>query len=161
MCRKPVPGVDYPQKDVHPELHVDCQVRPAPEDTMLMNFVLVETMNKMIEAEAKANCEACQMNLDSQFDHCRSGNCLDEELNQIDLYLGPAHKKIKINILMNVFDQLRKDMGLKPIMSAQLAKCALAFIPKLQIANQLQDIALYNSHLMEAVRSAYISVIDQ
>ena len=83
-----------------------------------MNFVLVETMNKMIEAEAKANCEACQMNLDSQFDHCRSGNCLDEDLNQIDLYLGPAHKKIKINILMNVFDQLRKDMGLKPIMSA-------------------------------------------
>ena len=161
MCRKPVPGVDYPQKDVHAELHVDCQVRPAPEDTMLMNFVLVETMNKMIEAEAKANCEACQMNLDSQFDHCRSGNCLDEELNQIDLYLGPAHKKIKINILMNVFDQLRKDMGLKPIMSAQLAKCALAFIPKLQIANQLQDVALYNSLLMEAVRSAYISVIDQ
>ena len=151
MCRKPVPGVDYPQKDVHAELRVDCQVHPAPEDTMLMNFVLVETMNKMIEAEAKANCEACQMNLDSQFDHCRSGNCLDEELNQIDLYLGPAHKKIKINILMNVFDQLRKDMGLKPIMSAQLGKCALAFIPKLQIANQLQDVALYNSLLMEAV----------
>ena len=161
MCRKPVPGVDYPQKDVHAELRVDCQVRPAPEDTMLMNFVLVETMNKMIEAEAKANCEACQMNLDSQFDHCRSGNCLDEDLNQIDLYLGPTHKKIKINILMNVFDQLRKDMGLKLIMSAQLAKCTLAFIPKLQIPNQLQDVALYNSLLMEAVRSAYISVIDQ
>ena len=161
MCRKPVPGIDYPQKDVHAQLRVDCQVRPAPEDTMLMNFVLVETMNKMIEAEVKANCEACQMNLDSQFDHCRSGNCLDEDLNQIDLYLGPAHKKIKINILMNVFDQLRKDMGLKPIMSAQLAKCALAFIPKLQIANQLQDVALYNSLLMETVRSAYISVINQ
>ena len=51
-----------------------------------MNFVLVETMNKMIEAETKANCEACQENSDSQFDHCRSGNCLDEDLNQFDLF---------------------------------------------------------------------------
>ena len=25
-CRKPVPGVDYPQKDVYPELRVDCEV---------------------------------------------------------------------------------------------------------------------------------------
>ena len=25
-CRKPVPGVDYPQKDVLPEMHVDCEL---------------------------------------------------------------------------------------------------------------------------------------
>ena len=25
-CRKPVPGVDYPQKDVYPDLQVDCEV---------------------------------------------------------------------------------------------------------------------------------------
>ena len=25
-CRKPVPGVDYPQKDVYPDLRVDCEV---------------------------------------------------------------------------------------------------------------------------------------
>ena len=46
LCRKPVPGVDYPQKDVHAELHVDCEVRPAPTDTLLMNLVLVETMGQ-------------------------------------------------------------------------------------------------------------------
>ena len=79
FCRKPVPGVDYPQKDVYPDLRVDCEVQPPPEDTLLMNFVLVETMNKMIEADTKANCEACRVNSDSQFDHCRSGNCLDED----------------------------------------------------------------------------------
>ena len=161
MCRKPVPGIDYPQKDVHAELRVDCEVRPPPEDTLLMNFVLVETMNRMIEAERKANCEACQFNSDSQFDHCRSGNCLDEDVNQFDLYFNPAHQKIKIDILMNVFDQVRKDMGLKAIMSTQLAKCALAFIPKLQLLNQMQDFVLHNSTLMETVRSAYISVTDQ
>ena len=161
MCRKPVPGVDYPQKDVHAEMHVDCKIRPAPEDTLLMNFVLVETMIKMIEAESKANCEACQVNSNSQFDHCRSGNCLDEDVNQYDLYLVPAYQKIKIGTLMSVFDQVHKDIGLKPIMSAQLAKCAMVYIPKFQIVNQIQDVVLHNSTLMEAVCNAYISVTNQ
>ena len=161
LCRKPVPGEDYPQKHVEAELRVDCEVRPAPEETLLMNFVLVETMNKMIEAETKANCEACQVNSDSQFDHCRSGNCLDENLNQYDAYMGTAYKKIEISTLMNVFDQLRKEIGLKPIMSAQLAKCALAYIPKFHLVNQMQDVILHNSTLMEAVRNAYISVTNQ
>ena len=98
---------------------MDCEVQPAPEDTLLMNLVLVETMSKMIEAETKANCEACWVNSDSQFDHCRSGNCLDEDLNQFDLFFEPAHKKIKVNILMNVFDQVHKEMKLKPILSTQ------------------------------------------
>ena len=96
-----------------------------------MNFVLVEIMNKMIEAETKANFEVCQVNSDSQFDHCRSGNCLDEDLNQFDLFFEPVHKKIKVNILMNVFDQVSIDIGLKPILSLQLAKCALAYIQKI------------------------------
>ena len=126
-----------------------------------MNFVLVETMNKMIEAETKANCEACQVNSDLQFDHCTSGNCLDEDTNQFDLYFELAHEKIKINILMNVFDQVHIDIGFKLILSLQLAKCALAFISKLQLLNQMQDIVLHNSPLMDTVRSAYISVTNQ
>ena len=136
---------------MYPELRVDCEVRPPPEDTLLMNFVLVEIMNKMIEAETKANCEAYQVNSDSQFDHCRSGNCLDEDLNQFDLFFKLAHKKIKVNILMNVFDQVRIDIGLKLILSLQLAKCALAYIPKLQLVNQMQDVVLHNSTLMDVV----------
>ena len=116
-----------------------------------MNFVLVETMNKMIEAETKTNCEACRVNSDSQFDHCRSGNCLDKDTNQFDLYFELAHEKIKITILMNVFDQVHIDIGLKPILSLQLAKCALTYIPKLQLLNQMQDVVLHNSTLMDAV----------
>ena len=74
-CRKPEPGVDYPQKDVLPEMRVDCELRHPPEDTHLMNLVLIESMDKFIHAECKANCEACQVNSDSQFDHCKRGNC--------------------------------------------------------------------------------------
>ena len=43
---------------------------PHPEDTHLMNLVLIESMDKFIHDECKANCEACQVNSDSQFDHC-------------------------------------------------------------------------------------------
>ena len=161
MCRKPVAGVDFPQKDGHAEMRVECEVRPAPEDTLLMNFVLVEVMKKMIEAETKANCEACQVDSDSQFDHCRKGNCLDEDMDQYELYLIPAYQKIKVSTLISVFNQLRKDIGLKPIMSAQLAVSAIAYIPKFHIVNQMQDGVLHNSTLMEAVRSAYISVTNQ
>ena len=40
-CRKPEPGVDYPQKDVLPEMRLDCELHQPPEDTHLMNLVLV------------------------------------------------------------------------------------------------------------------------
>ena len=39
--------------------------------THLMNLVLIERMDKFIHDECKANCEACQVNSDSQFDHCK------------------------------------------------------------------------------------------
>ena len=161
MCRKPTLGIDYPDKNVQPELRVDCEVRPAPDDTMLMNLVLVETIDRIIQAETKANCEACQVNSDSQFDHCQSGNCLDDELDRYDVSMLPSFLNIKITTLMNVFDQLQKDFGLKQILSSQLAKCALAYILRIQIANQIRNPALHNSTLAEAVRSAYISVTDQ
>ena len=52
-------------------MRVDCELRQPPEDTHLMNLVLIESMDKFINDESKANCEACQANSDSQFDHCK------------------------------------------------------------------------------------------
>ena len=52
---------------------------------------------------------------------------------------------------MNVFDQVCIDIGLKLILSLQLAKCTLVYIPKLQLLNQMQDVVLHNSTLMDAV----------
>ena len=36
-----------------------------------MNLVLIESMDKFTHDECKVNCEACQVNSDSQFDHCK------------------------------------------------------------------------------------------
>ena len=86
--------MDYPQKDVLPEMLVDCELRQPPEDTHLMNLVLVETMDKMIEDECKANCEACQVNSDSQFDHCGEGNCL-KILIMLNCMLDQHEKRLR------------------------------------------------------------------
>ena len=160
-CRKPEPGVDYPQKDVLPEMRVDCELRQPPEDTHLMNLVLIESMDRMIDAECKANCEACQVNSDSQFDHCKCGNCLDEDIDHADLYAEPARKRIKVNHLMNVFDQVRTEIGAKLILSKQLAKGALAWIPNDTLVNQIQNVEVHNSPLMNVVRNVHNSVTSQ
>ena len=75
--RKPQPDDDFDEKAGEPEVRIRCKREPLPEDTQLMYFVLIEIMDKKILEEAKANCKACQVNLDSQFDHCCTGNCLD------------------------------------------------------------------------------------
>ena len=160
-CRKPEPGVDYPQKVVLPEMRLDCELRHPPEDTHLMNLVLIESMDKFINDESKANCEACQVNSDSQFDHCKQGNCLDEDIDHAELYAEPARKRIKVNHLMNVFDQVRAEIGAKPILSKQLAKGALAWIPKEKLVNQIQDVEVHNTPLMYIVRNVHNNVSDQ
>ena len=77
-------------KDGEPEMKITYELKVLPEDTELMNLVLVESMDKNIQAESKANCEACQVNSDSQFDHCRSGNCLDDTYDHLDFNCEPA-----------------------------------------------------------------------
>ena len=160
-CRKPEPGIDYPQKDVSPEIRVDCELQHPPEDTHLMNLVLIESMDRMINFECKANCEACQVNSDSQFDHCRSGNCLDEDIDHTELYAEPARKRIKVNDLMKVFDQVRAEIGAKAILSKQLAKGALAWISNEKLVHQIQDVEVHNNPLMNVVRNVHNNVTDQ
>ena len=54
---------------------------------------------------------------------------MDEDIDHAELYAEPARKRIKVNHLMNVFDQVRVEIGAKAILSKQLAKGALAWIP--------------------------------
>ena len=43
-----------------PEMKITYELRVPPENTELMNLVLVESMDKNIQAESKANCETCE-----------------------------------------------------------------------------------------------------
>ena len=98
--------MDFDEKAGEPEVRIHCKREPPPEDTQLMYFVLIEIMDKKILEEAKANCEACQVNSDSQFDHCCTGNCLDETTDHTTLYCAQARSKVQVNELMNVFNNV-------------------------------------------------------
>ena len=86
---------------------------------------------------------------------------MDEDIDHVELYAEPASQKIKVNHLMNVFDQVHAEIGVKPILSKQLAKDALAWIPNKKLVNQIQDVEVHNTTLMNLVRNVHFSVSDQ
>ena len=137
--RKPQPGNQFDEKAGKPEIRICVTRQQPPEDTDLMYLVLLEIVEKKILDEAKAKCEACRINSDSQFDHCESGNCLDEETDHVALYTAEAKNKVQVLDMMIVLDKVCEDLGLKPIFSKQLAKGALAWISVDEIQSKLQN----------------------
>ena len=131
--REPQPGKDYDSKEGEPEIQLDCMFRPPPEDTTIMRVVLETLVNEKITALMKKNCEGCRVDSPSQVDHCRSGGCEDVEIDHVDVYFDDAMKDVQLYEMMNLFDCTRKNLRLKPILAKQLAKGALAFIPKSEL----------------------------
>ena len=111
--------------------------------------------------EAKANCEACQVNSDSKFDHCHTGNCLDETTDHMTLYCAQERSKVQVNDCMNVFDNVHTEMGVKPSFSKQLAKGALAWILNDEIVSKLHNTSIGDSPLMDIVSHVHDNIIDQ
>ena len=92
---KPVRGVNYPEDDeTEPDLWMEIVSRPPPDITMLMNLIMVNAVNQNILTLAKKYCEACQIDSDSQFDHCRLGNCLGETTNHVNVYYKEAKEMV-------------------------------------------------------------------
>ena len=131
---------------------------PIPEDIEVMGMVFAKDMEKHIETEIKEHCEGCQINSDSQKDHCHQGGCLDQDFDQFHAFSEPARKRVKVNDLMNVFDNVHSEMGVKPIFAKQLAKFALAWIPFEQVEVKIAD---RDSALAEAVRTVYVNMIPE
>ena len=76
----------------------------------------------------------------------------------------PYYRLVRIVIritLQNVFNQVRAEIGAKPILSKQLAKGALAWIPNKKLVNQIQDVKVHNTPLMYIVRNVHNNVSEQ
>ena len=121
--RKPVRGVDYPEDDeTEPDLQIETVSRPPPDITMLMNLIMVNAVNQNILTLTKKYCEACQIDSDSQFDHSRPGNCLDETTSHVDVYYKEAKEMVQVNDLMAVFNEVRQNIGARPIFFQTIGK---------------------------------------
>ena len=77
------------------------------------------------------------------------------------MYCAQARSKVQINELMNVFDNVCTEMGVKPIFSKQMAKGALAWIPIDEIVSNLHNTSFGDSPLMDIVRCVHDNVINQ
>ena len=86
---------------------------------------------------------------------------MDEDIDHAELYAESARKRIKVNHLMNVFDQVRVEIGAKAILSKQLAKGALAWIPNEKMVHQIQDVEVHNTPLMNVVRNVHNRLCDE
>ena len=86
---------------------------------------------------------------------------MDEDIDHAELYFGPACKRIKVNHLMNVFDQVCVEIRAKAILSKQLAKGALAWIPNEKLVHQIQDVEIHNTPLMNVVRNVHNRLCDE
>ena len=84
---------------------------------------------------------------------------MDEDIDHAELYAEPACKRIKVNHLMNIFDQVRVEIGAKAILSKQLAN--LAWIPNKKLVHQIQDVEVHNTPLMNVVRNVHNRLCDE
>ena len=159
-CRKPEPGVDYPQKDVLPEMHVDCELRHPPEDTHLMNLVLIVWTNSSMMS-VRQIVKHVRLILTHNLITVNEVTVWMRILIMLNCMLNPACKRIKVNHLMNVFNQVCVEIGAKAILSKQLAKGALAWIPNEKLVHQIQDVKVNNTPLMNVVRNVHNRLCDE
>ena len=136
----PVRGRDYTDEDVNLELKAECISCPPPDAGFLMNLILVHQIKEGILALTKKNCKACQVGSDSQADHCRNGNCLDDTIDYIDVYFKKARLCVQPFQLMAMFDEVHRKIGAKPMFSKELAKCAHLWIPDEKVIEQIHNI---------------------
>ena len=139
MSMEPQEGCDFPKGSGIPILQImeDERVPMNSVDMMYLMFLFV--IDKKIVKKIKDECAACQVGSDSQADHCKSGNCLDEGFD----YTEMCHKQVKSEVssyeLVNVFNATHAKMKVKPINSKCLATVALKRLSDDTILKDLQD----------------------
>lgn len=114
-----------------PELKIEVFVVDTPDSIEQMKVILYYMLFARILEIAKQNCEACQVNSDSQSDHLKSGFCLGDEdsiLSRTDAYFDQAWEEIKSYDIVHVFDLTRLMIGATPIFPELIAKCAKAYL---------------------------------
>ena len=139
MAMEPQEGRDFPKGSGIPILQIMEDEREPMDAVDMMYLILLFVMDKKIAKKVKDECEACQVDSDSQADHCKTGNCLDEGFDYADMY----HKQVKSGLnsceLVNVFDATRVKMKAKPINSKSLATAALKWVSDHVVLTDLQN----------------------
>lgn len=151
-----IAAADNKPSDVDAIMRVQEQRSRPPSPMLLMNHVFLQIIREKIQEEAKRNCEACKIDSPSQKNHCLSGNCMDDLLDFIQIHFHIAKFQVQVFELMQLFDQVRCELRMKPMYSQQLAQCAMAYIADDVLLKQLYNKdAIEMSPLMSVVAASY------
>ena len=161
MAMEPQLGRDYPKGSGVPMLEIVEHQREPMDEVDMMYLIFLYTIDRKIQQKVKDQCEACQVHSDSQADHCKSSNCLDEEFNYIEMFYKIVKAELNTCDLVNIFDVTRMQMNVKPVNSKILARAAIKWVPDDLILKDLQtsfgDVFL--KPVMDMIRDGYDAVV--
>ena len=103
------------------------------------------------------------MQSNAHSDHCKSGNCLDEDFDYIEIFYKTVKDKLNTCDLVNIFDMVCMQMNVKPVNSKILAKAAIKWVADDLILKDLQTVFgdAFVKPVMEMIRDGYdATVID-
>ena len=161
MAMEPQLGRDYPKGSGVPMLEIVEHQREPMDEVDMMYLIFLYTIDRKIQQKVKDQCEACQVHSDSQPDCCKSGNCLDEDFDYIEMFFKIVKAELNTCNLVNIFDVTQMQMNVKPVNSKILAKAAIKWVPDDLILTDLHtgfgDVFL--KPVMDMIRDGYDAVV--
>ena len=161
MAVEPQQGRDYLKGTGVPMLEIVEHQRKPMDEVDMMYLIFLYVIDRKIQQKAKDQCEACRVRSDSQSDHCKSGNCLDEEFDFIEMFLKDVKKDLSACDLVNIFDVTCMQMNVKPVNSKLLAQAAMKWVPEDLILKDLHtgfdDVLL--KPVVDLIREGYDAVV--
>ena len=160
MAIEPLEGRDFPKGDGIPMMQIMVHEREPMNAVDMMYLIFLYVLDSKIQQKVKDQCEACQVESDSQFDHCQTGNCLDDGFDYVDMFLKEVKADLSSYELVNVFDSAREKIKAKPMNSKHLAEAAIKWVADDLLLKDLRmgfdDVML--KPVMNVIRNVYETV---
>ena len=138
---QPVRGEDYPSSDDEDNvlLEINCVYRAPPfipEHMLLCYLTLLESQINELRFK---NCVAHQDGeTDSQVPHTRSGNCLDESIDFVEMYFDKAKNMVPVSLLVSVFASCRARIRARSAFCTQAAQSVKWLMPDFLLKQKIK-----------------------
>ena len=163
MAIEPQAGHDFPKGSGLPMLKIDEHQCQPMDEVNMMFLIFLYTIDRNIQKKVKDQCKACRVQSNAQSDHCKSGNCLDEDFDYIEMLYKTVKDELNTCNLVNIFEVVLMQMNVKPVNSKIFSKAAIKWVADDLILKDLQTGFgdAFVKPLMEIIRDGYdATVID-
>ena len=90
-----------------PMLEIDEHQHQPMDEVDMMYLIFLYTIDRNIQKKVKDQCKACHVQSNAQSDQCKSGNCLDEDFDYIEMFYKTVKDELNTCNLVNIFDVVR------------------------------------------------------